>query len=277
LETLFESVALQKVTGLECLVIDQNADDRLGPILARWQERLTIRRLRGEAGASRSRNLGLAHATGDIVAFPDDDCWYSAGLLEEVAGWFEQHPEFGILTVGARDVDGVASGNRWPQDRCEIRAINAFRTTFCSSIFLRGSVAHGARFDEAMGPGAGTPWSCGEETDYLLQLCDQGVRGYFDRRWHVGHPKRDMLSGEIDSRRAGGYGRGMGRVLHKHSLYLLGAAFVAYDVLRAGAVLLKGHREAAVLCLQHAKGVATGLVRSEGGGANAGQEKTFAA
>jgi glycosyltransferase involved in cell wall biosynthesis len=259
LNSLFESVALQDVDALDCLVIDQNPDDRLGPIIERWGKQLKIRRLRGPAGASRSRNLGLAHATGDIVAFPDDDCWYSPGLLAEVGGWFAEHPEFGILTVGARDLDGVASGNRWPQDRCEIRPVNAFRTTFCSSIFVRGDVARAARFDEAIGPGAGTPWSCGDETDYVFKLCSQGVKGYFDRRWYIGHPKRDMLSGEIDSRRAAGYGRGMGHVLRKHSLYLLGAAFVAYDLLRVVLVMAKGDRRAAALCLHHARGLLAGL------------------
>jgi len=263
LDSLFESVALQNVASLDCLVIDQNPDDRLGPILERWQSKLHIRRLRGPAGASRSRNLGLLHATGDIVAFPDDDCWYSPGLLADVSGWFDQHPEFGILTVGARDLDGVASGNRWPQDRCEIRAINAFRTTFCSSIFVRGPVARSARFDEAIGPGAGTPWSCGDETDYVFNLCDRGAKGFFDRRWYIGHPKRDMLSGEIDSRRAIGYGRGMGHVLRKHSFYLLGGAFVGYDLLRSVVVTFKGDLRAAALCLHHARGVLTGLTHSD--------------
>jgi glycosyltransferase involved in cell wall biosynthesis len=259
LDALFESLALQDVTALECVVVDQNPDDRLGEVIARWEPRLKIRRLRGPAGASRSRNLGLLHATGDILAFPDDDCWYSPRLLKDVAVWFEQNPGMDILTVGARDHDGVASGNRWPQERCKIRSINAFRTTFCSSIFLRRTVACTARFDEAIGPGAGSTWGCGEETDYVLQLLRNGAQGVFDRRGYIGHPKRDMLSGEIDSRRAGGYGRGMGYVLHKHSLYLLGVALVFYDLLRSLVVLLKADRKAASLCVHHARGIVSGL------------------
>jgi glycosyltransferase involved in cell wall biosynthesis len=258
LNSLLESIAQQQMAALECLVIDQNPDDRLVPILERWQLQLQVRRLRGPAGASRSRNLGLQHATGDIVAFPDDDCWYSPGLLADVSEWFDQHPKFDILTVGARDSDGVASGNRWLEDRCRIQPINAFRTTFCSSIFVRGSVAHTARFDEAIGPGAATPWSCGDETDYVFNLCDRGAKGFFDRRWHIGHPKRDMLSGEIDSGRAAGYGRGMGYVLSKHSLMLLGAAFVSYDLLRSMISIFKGDRKGMALCLHHARGIVSG-------------------
>jgi glycosyltransferase involved in cell wall biosynthesis len=258
LNSLFESLVLQNVAALDCLVIDQNPDDRLGMILDRWQSHLHLRRLHGLAGTSRSRNLGLLHATGDIVAFPDDDCWYSPGLLAAVGGWFDQHPEFDFLTVGARDREGVSSGNRWPQERCEIRPVNAFRTTFCSSIFVRGTVAHTACFDQAIGPGAGTPWACGEETDYILNLCRHGARGFFDRRWHVGHPRRDMLSGEVDWRRAAGYGRGMGYVLRKHSLAALGAAFVSYDLLRSMITAVKGDRKGMTLCLHHARGVVSG-------------------
>jgi glycosyltransferase involved in cell wall biosynthesis len=259
LNALFASVALQDVSALECVVVDQNTDGRLDEVIAQWEPRINIRRLRGPVGASRSRNLGLLHATGDIIAFPDDDCWYSPRLLKDVDVWFEQHPGMDILTVGARDHDGVPSGNRWPQERCKIRPINAFRTTFCSSIFLRRTAACTARFDEAIGPGAGSPWGCGEETDYVLQLLRNGARGVFDRRGYVGHPKRDMLSGEIDSKRAAGYGRGMGYVLRKHALYLLGVAFVFYDLLRSVVVLLKGDRKAAALCAHHARGIVSGL------------------
>jgi glycosyltransferase involved in cell wall biosynthesis len=259
LEELFASLAQQEYAALDCVVVDQNEDGRLDAVIERWRKRLCILRVRAAPGASRARNLGLFHATGEIIAFPDDDCWYSDGLLKEVAAWFEAHPEYDIFTVGAQDRDGVASGNRWVQERCVIRPLNAFRTTFCSSIFVRRSVAcGGVRFDEALGPGAGTQCACGEETDYLLNLRRQGARGFFDRRWHVGHPKRDMLSGQIDSRRAERYGRGMGYVLRKQGLPGLGAAFVLYDVLRSVISVMKRDREAAKLCVHHARGILAG-------------------
>ena len=260
LNVLFESIVLQSFAALDCLVIDQNPDDRLGPILNRWSSNLAIRRLRAAPGVSHARNLGLQHAAGDIIAFPDDDCWYSSNLLQRVAVWFDTHPAFDILTVGAQDERGVASGNRWPQHQCEIRPINVFRTTFCSSIFLRRSSAlNETRFDETIGPGAGTSCSCAEETDYILSLRRRGLRGFFDRRLYVGHPKRDMLSGQIDWKRAVGYGCGMGYVLRKHSLLLLGAAFLLYDLLRSILVVLKGDLRGSSLCLHHARGLLSGL------------------
>lgn len=259
LDRLFASLAAQECASLQCLVIDQNAGDLIDQVLDRWSSRIQIRRLHSPPGASRSRNLGLLHAGGDILAFPDDDCWYPADLLSVAAEWFEGHPEFGILTVGARDAEGVASGNRWLRKRCEIRAHNAFRTTFCSTIFVRRAVACvGTRFDEAIGPGSASGCHGGDETDYILNLMRCGVRGCFDGRWYIGHPRRDLLSGQIDSRRATAYGRGMGYVLRKHSMHALGAAFVLYDMVRCGLVAVVGKSDAAGLCMQHARGIVSG-------------------
>jgi len=261
IEALFYSLALQDVPGLNCIVVDQNPDGRLDGTITRWQRELSIQRIRAAPGASSARNIGLQHATGDIVAFPDDDCWYSPGLLENVVRWFEQHPQFRILTVGALDRNGASSGNRWVQDQCEIRPINAFRTTFCSTIFTRRSAsAMAVRFDDAIGPGSGTRYGCGEETDYILRLLECGDRGFFDRTWHIGHPKRDMLSGQVDRRRAAGYGYGMGHVMRKHSLGLLWASFVLYDFLRLVLVAVKGDFASAALCFYHGRGVATGYM-----------------
>ena len=259
LDRLFASLAAQDFPRFHCLVIDQNAGNLIDEVLGRWWSRMNIRRLHSLPGASRSRNLGLLHATGDIVAFPDDDCWYPDGLLSAVAAWFEEHPEFGILTVGARDDEGIASGNRWLRKRCEIRRHNAFRTTFCSTIFVRRAVACvGDRFDETIGPGSAIGCHGGDETDYILDLLNRSVRGFFDGRWHVGHPRRDMLSGQIDGGRAVAYGRGMGYVLRKHSMHVLGIAFVLYDLVRSGVVALMGDGNAAALCLRHARGIVSG-------------------
>jgi glycosyltransferase involved in cell wall biosynthesis len=259
LEDLFESLMQQGEVEIECIVVDQNPDDRLFQILERWGRALTIRHLKSATGLSRARNVGLQHVTGDLVAFPDDDCWYTPGLLKRVCSWFEDHPEFHVLSVGAVDRAGGASGNRWVQDQCEIKAVNAFRTTFSPSLFLRntGGLTK-IQFDEGLGVGGGTPYASGEETDFVLKLLNQGLRGYFDRSMQVGHPKRDMLSGSIEGDRAIGYGRGMGYVLRKHSMLLLSAAFVIYDMLRSALVAAKGDLRASSLCIQHARGIASG-------------------
>ena len=72
----------------------------------------------------------------------------------------------------------------------------------------------------------------GEETDLVLRILDSGFRGRFDRSWHIGHPRRDMLSGGIPKAAGGQLRAGMGYVLRKHSLFSLWIGLVGYDFLR---------------------------------------------
>jgi glycosyltransferase involved in cell wall biosynthesis len=89
-----------------------------------------------EKSLSMARNAGLDHATGQIIAFPDDDCWYPSNLLDKVDGWFKKNARYEVLAVGALDAEGLSSGNRWLQNSCDISPLNAMRTTFASSLFI---------------------------------------------------------------------------------------------------------------------------------------------
>jgi glycosyltransferase involved in cell wall biosynthesis len=254
LQKMLASVAKQAPASFEVIVVDQNEDARVDSVLSTLAPDISVLHLRlNKKGASLARNAGLAKATGDIVAFPDDDCWYPGGLLWQVGKWFGENSSYDILAVGAEDEDGVPSGNRWIQNCCDIRAINVFRTTFCNSLFLRrSSLPQSIGFDECL--------TAGEETDYILRLMKAGLRGRFDRTWYVGHPRRDMLSGTISHTRARKYGQGMGHLVRRHSLAMLWFGLLSYDVLRALAVVLKGNISDASYCLAHAHGLFRGFV-----------------
>jgi glycosyltransferase involved in cell wall biosynthesis len=263
LEYLFSSLASQAYPRFECIVVDQNPDRRVKDVVDRWKCQLNLRVVDSAPGLSRARNVGLELATCDVLAFPDDDCWYTPSLLKSVSTWFETHPNAEIFTVGAFDLDGSPSGNRWIRDRSEIRPHNAFRTTFSSTIFVRRTtLTRDQGFDELLGVGAGTRFGSGEETDYVLNLLKRGARGFLDRSLHVGHPKRDMLSGHIDVSRARSYGSGMGYVLRKQTKVFLAFGFIAYDLVRSLIVLVKGELAASRLCLSHARGIAAGYFSS---------------
>jgi len=245
----------------EVIVVDQHADPgRLPALLERFQDVLPIRHTRSERGLSRARNHGLFLAKGDLVAFPDDDCVYPAGLLEWVVDWFQTNFEYDILAVGVKDAAGIPSGNRWPQDSCDIRPINAFRTTFSSSLFVCTDLARSARFDVQLGVGAGTPYGSGEETDYVLRLLRMNARGRFERTRYVVHPRRDMLSGSASALRAQAYGFGMGHVLRINSLGALWMSFLTYNLARSGIALSRGNAEGARLCLAQTKGLWRGFL-----------------
>jgi glycosyltransferase involved in cell wall biosynthesis len=262
LTLLFQSLAAQQPTQppaqqcvqIELILVDQNQDNRLQPLLALLPPTIHVQHLRlPERNVSRARNLGLAHATGDILAFPDDDCSYPAGLLPQVEQWFQAHPDYQILATGAVDHEGLPSGNRWPQDQCDIRPINSLRTTFCNSLFLkRSGLPQGITWDETI--------THGEETDYILRLLKAGCRGRFDRSLRILHPRRDMLSGTVTRTRAIHYGAGMGRLVRRHSLYPLWFLLLAYDLLRAILVSLRGRMRDAVFCFAHAEGLVRGFL-----------------
>lgn len=261
LSALMRSLMPQVEFIREVIVVDQHADaGRMVALLEPFCDVLPIRITRSERGLSRARNHGLSLVTGDLVAFPDDDCIYPDGLVEWVANWFESNVEYDILAVGVKDAQGAASGNRWPQDFCDIAPLNAFRTTFSSSLFLCSDLAHTSCFDVHLGVGSGTPYGSGEETDYVLRLLRSRARGRFDRTRYVIHPRRDMLSGTASAARARAYGFGMGHVLRINSLRALWMSFMAYNLSRAALVLLRGNAEAARLCLAQTKGLREGFM-----------------
>jgi glycosyltransferase involved in cell wall biosynthesis len=259
---LFASILDQGLTAIEVIVVDQNPDDRLRPYIESLSRGVACKHIHDTGhGVSWARNAGLDAATGEFVAFPDDDCSYSQHLLSQVAEWLRTNPSYGLLAVGSVDNMGTPSGNRWVQSSCDIRPHNVFRTTFCSSLFFRRSaMAPQVRFDQRIGPGSHTPFGCGEETDFVLSLLNEGLRGRFERSMKVVHPRRDMLTSDVSQDRAVGYGRGMGRVLRKHSLHALWAGLVTYDLARFGVVRSRGERSAAQLCLAHAKGLVSGFL-----------------
>jgi glycosyltransferase involved in cell wall biosynthesis len=250
LTQLLESFTRQDFSDYEVILVDQNDDGRLQAVVDAFAGRVPIERVFSPKGVSTARNFGLRKATGEIIAFPDDDCWYSPGLLGKVDQWFRDHKRHSILAVGAVDEEGISSGNRWFQSSCDLHLVNIFRTTFCSSLFIRCEALFGNAFDEEM--------DRGEETDLVLRILSSGLRGRFDRTWTIGHPRRDMLSGSIAKERARSYGWGMGNVLRKHSLFALWSILVGYDFLRAMVVALLGNFSSASLCFAHAGGLLRG-------------------
>jgi glycosyltransferase involved in cell wall biosynthesis len=261
---LLESLASQEMRDFELIVVDQNPDDRLSLLLEEWASKVAeqdrsgkclieVKHLRCPPGVSRARNLGLSHSTGEILAFPDDDCWYHPDTLQNIDLWFEQHEDYGIVSLGCRDEHGRVSGNHWWQSECDLKWINIFRTSGTCCLFVRRPPRSiPLLFDESLGPGAGTTFGCGEDTDFLLTLMSYGIRGRFYSHLHVGHPCKD---GFVDVKRAESYGGGFGRVLAKHSNPYLFFGLVTFDFARAALRLLLFNRSRASRLWAHGRGM----------------------
>jgi|GEM_PF-543551 Glycosyltransferases involved in cell wall biogenesis len=261
---LLRSLEPQSKFIKEVIVVDQHSDqNRVPGLLNTFRGTLPIVLTRSERGLSRARNHGLKLVTGDLVAFPDDDCLYPEGLIEWVVDWFESNYEYDILAVGAKDADGTMSGNRWFQNSCDIKPMNAFRTTFSPSLFMCADLARSSQFDEKLGVGSGTPFGSGEETDFVLRLLRRRARGRFDRTRHIVHPRRDMLSGSVTGPRALAYGVGMGHVLRINSLTVLWLQFMAYNLARALVAGLRKDLKGAHFCVAQTLGVWRGFLASE--------------
>src|SRR5262249_2604201 len=81
LARLLQSLAPQGFRAFELIVVDQNPPGYIDEILQTCGAGLRIKHVRSAPGLSAARNVGLAQANGQIVGFPDDDCWYLPDTL----------------------------------------------------------------------------------------------------------------------------------------------------------------------------------------------------
>jgi glycosyltransferase involved in cell wall biosynthesis len=222
LKRLLESLLVQTYHSFELIVVDQNQDDRLTPLLGKYSQRVAIKHVRSSIlGHSAGSNAGLSVCAGDIVSFPDDDCWYAPDLLQRAVDMFEAHPEWHAITGCEAPTKQLLRTDRFDQVSGQVTKTNIWRRHISFAAFFRKADIAGLYFDERLGVGAGTIWGSGEETDFLLRFIECGYYVQYEPSLIFFHPDWGTgpytLSALTKARR---YGMGMGRILQAHRFSL---------------------------------------------------------
>jgi GT2 family glycosyltransferase len=215
LERFLDSLAAQTHSLFRVLLVDQNEDERLDGVVAAARSSMDVVHLRSERGLSRARNRALGEVSGDLVAFPDDDCVYAPDLLEMVARRFVDEPVLDGLTGRSVGPDGRSVAS-WKQDTALMTDTNLWNRAISYTIFLRREVVEKVgTFDEQLGLGSGNPWSSGEEIDFLVRVLHTGARISYEPALTVTHDRKVESSSELRDR---GYrdGASVGYILRKH-------------------------------------------------------------
>jgi glycosyltransferase involved in cell wall biosynthesis len=214
LRRLLASLERQTHAEFRVLLVDQNEDDRLQPVLAQTGP-VEIVHLRSPRGLSRSRNVALPELRADVVAFPDDDCEYPDDLLERLAHRFAADDHLDGLTGRAADRQGRSSSS-WRTDRSLLASADLWNRAISYTIFLRRELLDRiGGFDERLGLGATGPWCSGEEIELLVRAVRVGARIDYDPEVVVWHELREYSGKEL---RAVGYrdGAAVGFILRRH-------------------------------------------------------------
>lgn len=227
LETMLNSLLLQKYTNFEVIIVDQNSDNLLLEVIQQFIGKIKIIHLRCMPGLSRARNLGIKFSTGDVIAFPDDDCWYDAGVLEDANNFFQSNPGFDGLTGVCIDANGQHSAGKFDESFGLIAFNNVWRRAISTTIFLRKKcVIDVEGFDEQLGLGSSTRWQSGEETDLILRVIKSGSSLIYNPLFKIRHPQVDLTNKLAIRKRAVSYSSGFiyVHIKHKYSLRIIFSA-----------------------------------------------------
>ena len=221
LDRLLASLDAQAYRDFEVIIVDQNPDDRLLPVLE-GHPGLQIRHLRSRRGLSRGRNVGLRAAMGDMIAIPDDDCWYPEQLLATVNDWFGAHPQIDVLLCITRNAENKPMLPKWAPPPGPCVRENLWSCAVSIGMFWRRSVSDAVGFfNENLGVGAPTKFQSSEESDYGLRALQLGFRAWYEPQIFVYHA--ELQSVARLQRTSYGYALGSGYVarMHHYSLWFL--------------------------------------------------------
>ena len=218
LERLLHSLAAQSFKDFDVTLVDQNEAPLLGDLAGRaWPFHIVHIRTPGASGACRARNVGWRAASGELILFPDDDCWYPENFLGYADQQFNDH-DCRILTGRAADTEGRSINGRFEDQACWVEKTSVWTTSIEWVAFFERELLRDLQgFDESIGIGAATPWQSCESQDIVLRALQQGASCRYDPGLAGHHAELDIEHPDLAQIRKGrAYARGMGFVLRKH-------------------------------------------------------------
>ncbi|MBI5686444.1 MAG: glycosyltransferase family 2 protein [Verrucomicrobia bacterium] len=203
----------------EVVIVDQNRSDLLDGLCREFSASFPLTHLKPDlTGAARARNHGFRFAKGEIINFPDDDCVFTPGLLEEVSRRFAADP--GVDAICGRAVDPVSKQSallRFLDHNARVGEGNVYQTTIEFTMFMKRSVLTDVGpLDEELG--VGTYYGSEEGADFVLRALYQGKRFDYDPALLIYHAHKIGRYDADECQKAFSYGRGFGRMSVKHVL-----------------------------------------------------------
>jgi GT2 family glycosyltransferase len=175
-------MTLRGIDGLEIVIVDNGSVDATAAVVDAFErpENVTIRYLSERTpGKARAINLGIRSATGDVVAFVDDDIIVDERWATTIVEAFKTHSS--MAGLGGR----VELFN--PQDqhvtlRTRKEPLLVARTEFlpfnppilgCNMAFLTSAVRQIGLFDDNLGPGSVI--GCADDLDFVYRALRAGL------------------------------------------------------------------------------------------------------
>ncbi len=164
------SVLAQTTPPYEVIIVDDGSTPKVDARIFN-DVSVPVRVIRNHEaqGVASARNAGVEVATGDFVAFLDDDDSWVPGKLEFAAGCLAKHPDADVLIHRT----GYNPPTRADNPGCTplqnpLRRMIRQQPPSPNGVVVRRSVHLGVRFDES--------FSGAEDIDYLIRLAKSGVQ-----------------------------------------------------------------------------------------------------
>ncbi len=106
LKAAIDSLLKQTVQPDEIIVVDDGSIDDTSHLLSTFGSKLNVIS-QAQSGRSQARNIGLARANGDFIAFLDDDDILPPTSIEVRAEYLNKFPQIDVVYTDALSIDGT--------------------------------------------------------------------------------------------------------------------------------------------------------------------------
>lgn len=202
LQDAIESVFSQTYSNIELIVINDGSTDDTADHLEKYNSEITTITNDENKGVSYSRNRGIKCATGEYVAFLDDDDQWRSDKLERQVEIIEDLPaDYCGIYTGARTIQyGKVIGETHQRITGDIYPeimVRFFAFPFTSFLLRRDAVEKIGKFDTTMNRGEDWDLTIRLAREYNFEAIDEPL---VDRTIHEENVSGDPRHG-VESRR----------------------------------------------------------------------------